>query len=221
MIPLLKSLLAIIACFVLIGVSHASQLEANIVDSNGKPLADAVVYLAPKQAAPPVAAAKLVTIDQVDKEFVPRVSVIQTGASVRFPNRDNIRHQVYSFSPAKVFTLKLYSGTPSDPVVIDKSGLVVLGCNIHDHMVAWVLSVDTPWFGKADASGRASVAGVPAGQYELLAWQSSLTKPVSQGEVQFDGSNKLDRKVILQVVAPAAATPVAARAHDHGNHAGS
>lgn len=177
---------------------QASELSATIVDNSGKPLPDAVVYLATKQpllAAPSVTA----TVDQIDKEFVPRVSVVQTGTSIHFPNRDNIRHQVYSFSPPKVFQLKLYSGTPSTPVLIDKSGVIVLGCNIHDHMVAWILSIPTPWFGQANGTGRATVANVPAGQYELLAWYPGVTVPLSLGDVQFDGNNKLERSVTLQV----------------------
>jgi plastocyanin len=177
---------------------HASELNATMVDNSGKPLPDAVVYLATKQ--PLTAAANVTaTVDQVDREFVPRVSVVQTGTSIHFPNRDNIRHQVYSFSPPKVFQLKLYSGTPSAPILIDKSGVIVLGCNIHDHMVAWILSVATPWFGQANGAGRAIVAGVPAGRYELLAWYPGVAEPLSLGDVQFDGKNKLERSVTLQV----------------------
>ena len=83
-------------------------------------------------------------IDQVNKEFVPLVSVVQTNTEITFPNSDNIRHSVYSFSPAKVFSLKLYAGKSAAPVIFDKAGLVVLGCNIHDLMVSWLLVVDTP-----------------------------------------------------------------------------
>ena len=109
-------------------------------------------------------------IDQVGREFVPLVSVVQTGALVSFPNKDNIRHQVYSFSPAKTFELRLYSGTQASPVVFDKPGLVTLGCNIHDNMIAYALVVDSPWFAKTDAAGKALLDGLPAGDYEIHAW---------------------------------------------------
>jgi hypothetical protein len=137
--------------------------------------------------------------------------VVQVGTAVRFPNKDNIRHQVYSFSAAKTFTLKLYSGTPSDPILIDRSGLIVLGCNIHDHMVGWILSVDTPWFTKTDGNGSAVVAGVPAGQYELLAWYPGVSKPMSLGDVQFDGKDTVAKSIRLDVAAVPAPDTIAGK----------
>jgi len=74
--------------------------------------------------------------------------VVQAGTPILFPNHDKVRHHVYSFSPAKTFELKLYSGVPGTPVLFDKPGLVVLGCNIHDQMVAYVQVVNTPYFAK-------------------------------------------------------------------------
>jgi hypothetical protein len=66
------------------------------------------------------------------------------GTSVHFPNRDSVRHHVYSFTPAKKYELKLYTGTPANPVVFDRAGVVPLGCNIHDRMSAHIVVVDTP-----------------------------------------------------------------------------
>jgi hypothetical protein len=74
---------------------------------------------------------------------------------------------VYSFSPAKVFEIKLYAGTPAAPVLFDKPGEVVLGCNIHDNMVGYVYVVDTPFFAKTDKSGRARIEGLPPGDYDV------------------------------------------------------
>ena len=116
-------------------------------------------------------------IDQVNKQFTPLVSVIQVGTPVSFPNKDNIRHQVYSFSPAKTFELKLYSGVPSQPVVFDKPGLVVMGCNIHDRMLAYVQVVDTPWFAKTGADGAARIEGLPAGDYQVHVWHYGAVDP--------------------------------------------
>ena len=90
----------------------------------------------------------------MNKHFVPRVSVVRTGTAITFPNSDHIRHQVYSFSPAKAFTLKLYAGSPKTPVMFDHPGLVVLGCNIHDNMVAFMGVVDSPYFAKTDGLGN-------------------------------------------------------------------
>jgi plastocyanin len=166
--------------------ANAGKVSATIIDGKGQPLPDAVVYLVPSQPILPVKS-KHVVIDQVDKEFVPRVTIVQTGTAVDFPNHDNIRHQVYSFSPAKTFQLKLYSGRPSSPVVFDRSGLAVLGCNIHDHMIAWVLSVDTPWFARTDAQGRAQLSDMPVGKYEMLVWHPGMAQPSSQGQIDTTG----------------------------------
>jgi plastocyanin len=110
------------------------------------------------------------SIAQHDREFVPYVTAVQTGAAVRFPNRDPIRHHVYSFSPAKKFEIKLYAGDAPDPIVFDRAGVVTLGCNVHDWMLGYVLVVDTPWFAKTGAGGQAEIEAVDDGQYEARVW---------------------------------------------------
>jgi plastocyanin len=160
--------------------ARAADLPVRVENASGTSLADAIVYAVPMTPAARTAPAKG-TIDQVNRQFVPRVSVVQTGAAIEFPNSDNIRHAVYSFSPAKTFTLKLYAEKPANPVVFDKSGVVVLGCTIHDHMIAWVLVVDTPYFGHTGPSGAATLA-LPPGDYRLYAWHEPMTDP-SAGEL--------------------------------------
>jgi len=151
--------------------AFAGEIQLSVLGANGKALADAVVFAevvngtAPKPTGP-----MLATIDQVNKEFVPRISIVRAGTTVSFPNSDNIRHSIYSFSPAKTFTTKLYSGKEAKPVVFDKTGLVVLGCNIHDLMVAWVVIVDTPWFTKTDKDGAGLLKGLPPGDYKVSVW---------------------------------------------------
>jgi plastocyanin len=115
----------------------AGDIAIDVRGVSGKPLADAVVFAEPLTGeAPKPSAGLAATIDQVNKEFVPRISVIRAGTKVSFPNSDNIRHSIYSFSPVKTFTTKLYSGKEAPPVTFEKSGLVTLGCNIHDLMVS-------------------------------------------------------------------------------------
>lgn len=151
----------------------AASLRVLVQDPSGQPQPDAAVYAVPEQPIAPAVGMKA-TIDQVGRRFVPRVSVIQTGTSVTFPNSDNIRHSVYSFSPAKTFVLKIYSGVPASPVVFDKPGIVVMGCNIHDSMVAWVLVVNTPFFARTDSSGEAVLMNLPPGAYTLRAWSYTM-----------------------------------------------
>jgi plastocyanin len=154
-------------------LARPADLRVTVVDHADQPVADAVVYAVPSNP-PPHNEVHKASIDQVHRQFVPRVSVVQAATAITFPNSDNIRHSVYSFSHAKTFTLKLYSGTPANPVLFDQPGIVVLGCNIHDAMVAWVLVVDTPYFTRTAADGTATLAGLPGGDYQLRAWNNSM-----------------------------------------------
>lgn len=151
------------ACY---SAAHAEQVLLMATDAAGQPVRDAVVYAeAAMKAAPSRAGAPAATVEQRARKFIPLVTVVQTGTPVSFPNNDKVRHQVYSFSPAKTFELKLYSGVPAEPVVIDKAGTVAIGCNIHDKMVTYVHVVNTPHFSKTDAKGKAVLDGLPPGDY--------------------------------------------------------
>lgn len=164
-------------CLVLTSQSMATVVSLDVRNKAGTAAEDTIVVLDPLDAAPPPAHDTAV-IDQVDKQFVPRVSVLRTGTSVTFPNSDRIRHQVYSFSTPKVFSLKLYAGSPTVDVVFDKPGLVVLGCNIHDSMVAFVGVVDSPYFVKIGKSGIAQL-NAPPGHYRLRVWNAALMTAVA------------------------------------------
>jgi plastocyanin len=151
-----------------------ATLMATVADARGAPLADAVVVAVPADGAPRVGARARDVVDQVDKEFTPRVTVVAVGTAVAFPNNDNVRHHVYSFSPAKRFELPLYAGTPAQPVVFDKPGVVVLGCNIHDWMVGYIYVSESPYFGKTDASGRVRLDNLPPQSYVVRVWHPQM-----------------------------------------------
>ena len=176
--------LSLLGMLLLCVPSHAASLQAEMVDSQGQPLANAVLSLHGAVAlgvAPAVA-----VIDQRSQQFVPNVLAVRTGTSVTFPNSDNIRHHVYSFSPAKRFELRLYQGTPSEPVIFDKPGVVVLGCNIHDWMVGYVYVTDDPWFAVSDAQGLINLEHLPAGTYSVSLWhpQAPGMVPQAAGQLQ-------------------------------------
>lgn len=152
----------------------AATVQVQVTGGDGKPLADAVVFLESREARLAVRPASGIEMAQANRQFDPRVLVVPVGSSVEFPNRDTVRHHVYSFSPAKTFELKLYTGTPATPVVFDKTGVAVLGCNIHDNMAAWVVVVDTPYHGRTAASGAVVLANVPPGSYRLRVWHPGL-----------------------------------------------
>lgn len=96
-------------------------------------------------------------MDQVNKRFQPHVLVINAGQRVSFPNSDNIRHHVYSFSTPKVFEIKLFKGTEADPVTFDTAGVVVLGCNIHDTMVGYIYVSDNAPAWVSDPRGSVEI----------------------------------------------------------------
>lgn len=179
------------------GHADAALLEVTVTGADGRPLPNAVVYLESAAAAAALRSTPPHEIAQEGKQFVPQVSVVGVGTAVQFPNRDTVRHHVYSFSPAKVFELKLYIGTPPAPVAFDQPGLVVLGCNIHDAMVAWVLVVPTPYHAVSSADGTARIE-LPPGTYALRSWHNGLppqTSPQSQGVQVLAGGTRASARL--------------------------
>jgi plastocyanin len=166
------------ACCAAAGPASAGSLDVTVRDSSGKAVADAVVYAVDGSGR--AGSASATDVKQVDKEYVPYVTAVQTGTRVNFPNHDQIRHHVYSFSQAKKFEIPLYKGTPPEPILFDQPGVVPLGCNIHDWMKAYVYVTDTPHFAVTDASGRARLEGLSARDYSVSVWHPRQAK----GDVQ-------------------------------------
>ncbi|MEO8385295.1 MAG: methylamine utilization protein [Betaproteobacteria bacterium] len=172
---------------VMVGHAWGGSLSAKIVDPSGNPVADAAVYALPRAVARGhVRAPKGVAIEQKDREFVPYVTVVQTGTTVSFPNRDPLLHHVYSFSPAKSFEIKLYSGDAPRGIVFDKPGTVTLGCNIHDWMIGYILVVETPFFGKSGVDGKVHISELTAGEYEVVVWHPTQRAVAEPKAVRID-----------------------------------
>ncbi|MFT3929345.1 MAG: hypothetical protein QM709_03505 [Spongiibacteraceae bacterium] len=168
----------------MIDTALAGELIARVTDAKGAPVANAVValYNTQKSGDATAKAPAEASMDQRDRQFAPHVLVVQRGASVRFPNSDDIRHQVYSFSPAKRFNLPLYHGIPAKPETFDQAGEVVLGCNIHDNMLGYIYVVDSEWFAKSDSAGTLEIKAVPAGNYRAQLWYPGLAANAAPGE---------------------------------------
>lgn len=177
--------------------AQAADVQVQVQDASGRSVADAVVFLESDQARRQVRPVAGLEMAQNHKQFVPQVLIVPVGSEVSFPNHDTVRHHVYSFSPAKKFELKLYAGTPAQPVRFEQSGVVVLGCNIHDQMVGWVLVLDTPYYAQTSASGQAALSTVPAGRYRLRTWHARLPAgapvPEQALEVSASGATALVR----------------------------
>ena len=155
----------------------AATLELAVVDQQGQPVADAVVTATPVAAddagaAPHPPGTK--TIDQKNLTFLPYVQIFRPGDSVVFRNSDTTRHHVYSFSSIRAFEFVLAPGETSTPQRLDQPGVVAVGCNIHDPMIAYLYVSSAPWAQLSDTQGQARLRDLPAGRYEIHVWQPRL-----------------------------------------------
>jgi plastocyanin len=158
------------------GLAAAADLVVSVRTAAGRPVADAVVTI-PGPHAGAVRFPWPYRMAQHDLQFDPFVLIVPVGAQVSFPNMDSVRHHVYSFSPVHPFELKLYGRDETRVVKFDKPGVVALGCNIHDNMVAFIVVVDTPYAAKTDAAGQAVIHGAPAGPVAVHVWHPYLRAP--------------------------------------------
>ncbi|HWW81236.1 MAG TPA: methylamine utilization protein [Steroidobacteraceae bacterium] len=153
--------------------SWGATLTVKVLLPNGRPLGGVVVTMnsvsGPAHPAAPVQA----VMDQINRAFAPDLLVIPVDSTVAFPNSDSVSHQIYSFSPAKRFQLPLYRGKPYPPVVFDQPGVVTMGCNIHDEMLAYIVITDASFFGRTNAAGSWS-ADVPGGGYRISIWHPRI-----------------------------------------------
>jgi len=155
--------------------AQSAEIAVSVIDGEGRPVEDAVVVAMPADGKVTLPAKpREEIVEQIDKEFAPRVKAVIVGTAVRFPNHDNVRHHVYSFSGAKRFELPLYAGVPAQPVVFDKAGVVILGCNIHDWMVGYIYVSESPYFAKTNREGKAILATLPPQSYVLRVWHPQL-----------------------------------------------
>ncbi len=168
------------ALVLIIGILLASPAVAAdltvSVRAGGKPVPDAVVTAYPASGIPagPIHLEGPLIMAQHNRQFEPFVLIAPVGATVAFPNRDDVRHHVYSFSPAHPFQLKLYGQDQTRTVQFDKVGVIALGCNIHDQMVAFIKVVDTPYAAKTDATGDVVLRHLPAGPVTVKVWHPYL-----------------------------------------------
>jgi hypothetical protein len=183
--------LIILSCF----ATQAKNTNIQVIGVDKIPLVNIVVYVEPENktllSKGILPNPSLATMDQVNRQFLPHILVVNKNTQIDFPNSDKIKHHVYSFSPAKTFEIKLYSDKLSDPRLFDQVGEVTLGCNIHDWMLGYVYVVDTPWFGTTDLEGNIDF-DLPKGKYTLKTWHP-LFKEADQSftqKIEITGNNQ-------------------------------
>ena len=158
-----------------------ASLRVQVLDQRGAPVREAVVELdVPGGGAGQIRFPWRMAVAQKNQQFVPGTLVVAKGSTVAFPNLDQVRHSVYSFSKAAKFTIDLYGRDQSRTQGFPIAGTVALGCNIHDQMRGYIRVVDTPFAGKTDANGWITLSGIPAGAGRIVVWHPQLRAPANE-----------------------------------------
>lgn len=181
----------------------AGTLDLRIVDAGGKPVADAVVTVKPASGVGrgPIRFPWGTTMTQQNIAFNPHVLIVPVGATVSFPNKDKVRHHVYSFSKPARFELKLFSRDETRSYTFTSPGAVALGCNIHDTMSGFIKVVDTPFAARSNGAGQVQIAGLPAGAATVTVWHPNLRGKDNElvMQVPVTASGSVDRLVKLNL----------------------
>lgn len=139
--------------------------------------ANAVIWLVSTDANPPLAKpqkARVYTLVQKDKKFIPHLLVVPTGSSVDFPNLDPFFHNVFSLFNGKRFDLGLYEAHTHRAVRFDREGISYIFCNIHPDMGAVIITLGTPYYGISGPDGAITIHNVPQGSYRIHVWAEDV-----------------------------------------------
>jgi plastocyanin len=152
-----------------------------------------VVYLesAPRRAFDEREPGRAV-LDQRNETFVPHVLAVMVGTVVDFPNSDLIYHNVFSLSRTKRFDLGRYAAGKSKSVLMDRTGVVRVFCDIHSHMNAFILVFNHPFFDVTDVEGRFELPSLPAGTYTVVGWYEGEARVSRSVSVPANGWAEVD-----------------------------
>ena len=110
--------------------AHAATADVTVRGADGRPLADAVVMIESAiKPAGPIHFPWPMVMAQQNIAFVPHILIVPVGATVAFPNKDRVRHHIYSFSKAKKFDIKLYGQDETRSETFDQPGVVAAAHN--------------------------------------------------------------------------------------------
>jgi plastocyanin len=203
----LCALVAFPAAFACPAPAQAATLVIHVQTTDGNALSGAVLTARPLDTPAKRPAPVHAVIDQVNRTFTPDLLVVPVGSTVAFPNSDSVSHQIYSFSPPKRFQLPLYRGKPYPPVLFDQIGVVTLGCNIHDEMLAYLLVTDAPYFGRSDSAGSWS-AELGPGRYRVTIWHPRLHEEGAEVERELTVGNDDRAELTVRLAKPLQPAPL-------------
>jgi len=181
--------------------AFGNSINLVIKDQHGQVLPNAVVEIKHLPSSKTSGNLPTAVMDQVDKQFSPQLLIVRQGQYVNFPNSDNIRHHVYSFSKAKPFQLKLYSGQPEEPIKFDDQGVVVLGCNIHDSMVGYIYVANSNHVYTSNEQGQIELQ-VDSFPVQASIWHSLQTAPLDNKKM-FDIESTSPVSITINTSTPA------------------
>lgn len=181
-------IVALIVPFFAVASGNAADFDVTVLDRHGEPVPDVAVYIESDDTGHSPPPAEPAVMDQLGSRFVPDLLIVQTGTRVRFPNNDAVAHHLYSFSTPNDFVLPMFRGNMNQQVEFRHDGVVTLGCNIHDHMVGYILVVDSEIFGKTDRNGKVRLTSDNPGGLSVSIWsprfgphEKNLTRRVRAG----------------------------------------
>ncbi len=172
-----KYSLALLATSMATGL-FAQSLQVTVADSEGNPLGESVIeVLLPAEMQTQYQTLEAKQVDQQDKEFVPGVTIVTRGSRVSFPNSDDILHHVYSFSSAKTFNIPLYGRGENDDYfeTFTSTGVVEIGCNIHDWMLAYIYVAESRLAVLTNEAGTALLDSLPTGEFQVRVWHPRVS----------------------------------------------
>ena len=173
--------------------AESATVRGRVLVKGQKSNTDAVISVeAPglKLTPPP----EPVKIDQKGFRFVPHITVIVPGTTVRFLNNDPEPHNVYS--PEGRYNLGTWPTGDTRDHTFEKPGIYTQLCNIHPDMLAYVVVLETPHFAVTDATGGFEIRGVPPGEYLLWAWHEK--KDGLEREIRLEGGQVLDLDLVIE-----------------------
>ena len=187
--------------------AQAATLQVTVTSADGQPATDTVVLVQPTASWPAQPLPPTAVVSQREIRFLPFVTVVPVGGTVRFVNLDNFDHHVRSqpggplgsVAAAKDFEFRLpparKGNNTSADLRLDVAGTVLIGCHLHNSMRGHLFVSPTPWFGVTDAQGRVRIEGLPDGQAELKLWHPDQLTDQPAQRVQVAGTQALEGKL--------------------------